>query len=386
MAEGVDGNFTASGETVTFDGFLKLYQESTETSDETEETTKLPSISKGELLLYKEIVASEKHTAATMHYNEPTLVKKLEELGIGRPSTYAPTITTIIKRGYVDKTSRPAQKRIITELTLTKEITEKQKEESFGAEKNRLFPTDIGIVVNDYLEGHFRNIMDYNFTAKVEEQFDDIENGKIKWYGMIDEFYRPFHNAVVEAIQMQEKRDQQARVLGIDPKSGHEVKARIGKYGPMVEISADGDEKPKFAALKKGQLIETITLEEALNLFALPRTIGTFEGNDVIVGISRYGGYIRYNGNEFTSLQKSDDPHSITIEKALSLIQAQRQAKNNTSSPARTFIEDPSIEIKNGRYGMYIACNGKNYRIPKGKKAEDLTLEECREIIATSKK
>ncbi|MBQ0080502.1 MAG: type I DNA topoisomerase [Alistipes sp.] len=381
-----DNCFIAVGDTVVFDGFLKLYQESTDSTEESSEDVVLPKINTGESLIYKEIVASEKHTSPASRYNEPTLVKKLEELGIGRPSTFAPTITTIIKRGYVDKTSKPAQKRKITELVLTKEIQEKQKDESYGAEKNRLFPTDIGIIVNDYLETHFCNIIDYNFTAQVEEQFDDIVNGKIKWYKMIDDFYHPFHNAVENAINTQEKRDQQVRVIGIDPKSGHEVKARIGKYGPMVEISGEGEEKPKFAALKKGQLIETITLEEALNLFALPRVLGEFEGNDVVIGIGRYGGYIRHNNKEFTSLPKTEDPYTITIDKAISLIEAQRQAKQKASMPARSFPEDPSIEIKHGRYGMYIACNGKNYRIPKDKKGESLTLEECRKIITNSKK
>ncbi|MDE5815691.1 MAG: DNA topoisomerase I, partial [Alistipes sp.] len=320
-------------------------------------------------------------------YNEASLVKRLEELGIGRPSTYAPTITTIINRGYVVKQNKEGQKRGYTQLTLAGDrITAKQLTENVGKEKNRLSPTDIGMVVNDYLEAQFGPIIDYNFTANVEKEFDRVAEGDITWHKMIGDFYGPFHDMVDTAIDQQtDRRSQSTRILGTDPKTGHTVKARIGRYGPMVEIEGEEGEKGRYASLKKGQLIESITLAEALELFALPRTVGQLEGEDVVIGIGRFGAYVRH-GKLFASLQKEDDPYTIGLERAVALLRARQEADANKNKPLRTFDEDPDMVVKNGRYGAYIAYKGKNYRIPRGTKPEELTLEACREIVANSKK
>ena len=313
-------------------------------------------------------------------------MKRLEELGIGRPSTYAPTISTIITRGYVEKSNKPAQKRPYTLLTLKgSNITEKVANENYGAEKNRLAPTDIGMVVNDYLEQNFGIVMDYNFTAKVEKEFDRIADGEQGWNTMIGEFYGSFHNLVERAISTQVEKNAQVRVLGIDPQTGHTVKARIGRFGPMVEIEGKEGEKPRFAALKKGQLIEAITLEEALSLFALPRTLGKYGEEDIVVGIGKFGAYVRY-GQSFASLAKSDDPYTITQERAVELIEAQKKTATAAATPIKTFVEDADLAIKNGRYGAYIAYKGKNFRIPKGKRAEALSYDECMKIVNSTKK
>ena len=311
----------------------------------------------------------------------------MEELGIGRPSTYAPTITTIINRGYVVKQNKEAQKRNYTTLTLsaTGKLSEKVLSESYGKEKNRLAPTDIGMVVNDYLESQFEQIMDYNFTASVEKEFDRIAEGNITWNEMITRFYSPFHDLVDKAIETQTDKNNQIRVLGIDPESGKQVKARIGRYGPMVEIEAEEGEKSRFASLKKGQLIESITLEEALELFALPRNLGKYEGQDLMVGIGRFGAYVRY-GNSFASLAKSDDPYTIQYERAVELIAQQKASAAAAAAPIKTFAEDKDMLIKNGRYGAYIAYKGKNYRLPHNRKAEQMTYEECVKVVNTPKK
>lgn len=383
---GSDVRFTASGDTLRFDGFLRLYSESTEDDGEQNEQAVLPHLEAGEMLKAQEISATERFSVPPMRYNEALLVKRLEELGIGRPSTYAPTISTIISRGYVDKSSRPSQKRQYTQITLRGgNITEKQLTESYGAEKNRLAPTDIGMVVNDYLENHFSSIMDYNFTANVEKEFDRIAEGELKWSSMIDNFYRPFHTLVNAAIETQEPKNAQVRILGTDPASGHTVKARIGRYGPMVEIEGAEGEKPRYASMKKGQLIESITLGEALELFSLPRTVGKLDGEDVIIGIGRFGAYVRH-GSLFASLAKGDDPYTLTYDRAVELIHAQERQKQLANTPLRTFAEDAGLAIKNGRYGAYIAWKGKNYRLPKGAKAEELTYEECMKIVSQSKK
>ena len=384
---GKSEKFIATGEVITFDGFLRLYSESHDDEPtEQSEAAILPALADGTQLLAHTITATERHAVPPMRFSEPLLVKRLEELGIGRPSTYAPTISTIITRGYVEKSNKPAQKRHYTQLTLKgSNITEKLASENYGAEKNRLAPTDIGMVVNDYLEQNFGIVMDYNFTAKVEKEFDRIADGEQGWNTMIGEFYGEFHGLVDRAITTQVEKNSQVRVLGVDPESGRVVKARIGRFGPMVEIDGGDSDKPRFASLKKGQLIEAITLEEALSLFALPRTVGKYEEQDVIVGIGKFGAYVRY-GNNFASLTKSDDPYTVTYERALELIESQKQTATAAATPIKTFAEDADIAIKNGRYGAYIAYKGKNYRIPRGKKAELLSYEECVNIINTTKK
>lgn len=380
--------FTATGEVIRFDGFLRLYSESTD--DDTAEQTGegvLPKMSVGDRLTNKDIVATERFTAAPPRYNEPSLVKRLEELGVGRPSTYAPTITTVINRGYVVKQSKDGQKRQYVQLTLAGgKLTSKKLTESYGKEKNRLSPTDIGMVVNDYLESQFAPIIDYNFTASVEKEFDRVADGGITWEKMIGDFYAPFHDMVDKAISTQSEKVSQVRMLGTDPATGCAVKARIGRYGPMVEIeSAAEGGKSRFASLKKGQLIESITLAEALELFALPRNLGEYEGEDLVIGIGKYGPYVRH-GKKFASLAKSDDPYTIGYERAAELIRQRDEQSRTANTPLKTFAGDAEMTVRNGRYGAYIAYKGKNYRIPKGSKAEELTLEECLKIVASSKK
>ena len=389
IAIGVDGTqwqYGATGEVIRFDGFLRLYSESTD--DETSESSEaaLPKLVEGEKVTATQVTATERFTAPPARYNEASLVKKLEELGIGRPSTYAPTITTIINRGYVVKQNREEQRRAYTQLTLGAQgrITEKNLTESFGKEKNRLSPTDIGMVVNDYLESQFSQIMDYNFTANVEKEFDRIADGKITWSQMIEDFYGPFHKMVDKAIGTQNDKSAQVRILGTDPATGHTVKARIGRYGPMVEIEGAEGEKSRFASLKKGQFIASITLDEALELFALPRNLGKYEGEDLIVGIGRYGAYVRY-GKSFVSLAKGDDPYTIGYDRAVELIEQHKAAAAAAAVPLKTFTEDADMLIKNGPYGAYIAYKGKNYRMPHGRKPEDMTYEECLEAVKNSK-
>ncbi|MBQ5635049.1 MAG: type I DNA topoisomerase [Alistipes sp.] len=383
---GSNEKFVATGEAVRFDGFLHLYSESADDEQaEQNETAHLPLLNAGNILSVHNIAAIERFTQPPLRYNEASLVKRLEELGIGRPSTYAPTISTIITRGYVEKSSRPSQKRTFTQLTLKgNNITEKCSSENFGAEKNRLSPTDIGMVVNDYLESQFSLIMDYNFTANVEKEFDRIAEGELKWNEMIDDFYAPFHEMVDHAIGTQSSH-QAVRILGVDPVSGHTVKARIGRYGPMAEIEGDDKEKPRYASLKKGQLIESITLEEALELFALPRMVGTLDGEAVVIGIGKFGGYVRH-GKTFASLTKNDDPYTVQYERAIELLQEQQKQNEAANTPLKTFIEDKAMQIKSGRYGAYVAYKGKNYRLPKSTKPESLTYEECLKIVNSSKK
>lgn len=385
---GKPATFTSTGEVIRFDGFMRLYTESVDEDAAAEESeeTRLPKVAAGDPLNAKEITATERYTQSPARYSEASLVKRLEELGIGRPSTYAPTISTIINRGYVVKQNRDGQKREYQQYTLSgAEISQKTLSENIGKEKNKLSPTDIGMMVNDYLEDQFASILDYSFTANVEKEFDRVALGEIAWGSMIDGFYKPFHAMVEEAIGTQNARVSHERILGVDPKSGFEVKARIGRYGPMVEIAVADGEKPRYAGLKAGQLIESITLEEALTLFDLPRTLGEFEGHDLVVGIGRFGPYVRQD-KAFTSLAKTDDPYTITLERAIELIETQRKARAEANTPIKTFAEDADLLVKNGRYGPYIAFNKKNYRIPKGKVADELTYEECVAIIEKSKK
>ncbi len=380
--------FVATGEVVRFDGFMRLYSESVDEDTQNEgEGGILPKMGVGDELFYTTITAAERYTQAPPRYNEAALVKRLEELGIGRPSTYAPTITTIINRGYVVKQSRDGQKRQVEQLTLSGDkLTSKSITESYGKEKKRLAPTDIGMVVNDYLESQFASIMDYHFTANVEKEFDRVADGDITWTKMISDFYDPFHNLVNAAIGTQnEKGYQSARVLGIDPKSRLTVKARIGRYGPMVELVGDDEHKGQFASLKKGQLIESITLEEALELFALPRNLGDMDGEPLMVGIGKFGPYVRH-GKTFASLAKGDDPYTITRERAEALLRENSDKQKSAATPLRTFTEDAAMVIKSGVYGPYIAFNGKNYRLPRGTKVENLSYSDCQKIIAKAKK
>ena len=386
--DGSQWQFVATGEVVRFDGFLRLYSESVDEDAAAENSEAiLPKMEVGAEVQSSQIVATERFSMAPARYNEASLVKRMEELGIGRPSTYAPTITTIINRGYVVKQNKDAQKRQYTALTLSSagKISEKTLTESYGKEKNRLAPTDIGMVVNDYLESQFEQIMDYNFTANVEKEFDRIAEGDITWNDMITDFYSPFHDLVENAITTQTDKNNQIRVLGIDPESGKAVKARIGRYGPMVEIEAEEGGKSRYASLKKGQLIESITLEEALDLFALPRNLGKYEGQDLMVGIGRFGAYVRY-GNTFASLAKSDDPYTLLYERAVELIEQSKAQAVAAAAPIKTFDEDKDMVIKNGRYGAYIAYKGKNYRLPHNRKAETITYEECLKVVNTPKK
>ena len=380
--------YQATGEVVRFDGFMRLYSEAVDEDAANEgEGGMLPKMNVGDKLCATTITATERYTQAAPRFNEATLVKRLEELGIGRPSTYAPTITTIINRGYVVKQNRDAIKRSLTQLTLVGEkLSEKCISESYGKEKNRLAPTDIGMVVNDYLESQFAMIMDYNFTANVEKEFDRIADGDITWTKMIDNFYNPFHTLVDGAVGTQADRSQHAvRVLGVDSKTGCTVKARIGRYGPMVELENVNGEKTQSASLKKGQLIESITLEEALELFALPRNLGELDGEALMVGIGKFGPYVRH-GKAFASLSKNDDPYTITRERAEELLKENSAKQKAAATPLKTFTEDADMVIKSGVYGPYIAYKGKNYRLPKGAKVEALSYTECQRIIAKTKK
>ncbi len=375
-------HFTATGEVVLFDGFLKLYSESADEDAAENEEGMLPVMKSGDALMALSITGTERFTQAPPRYSEASLVKRLEELGIGRPSTYAPTISTVINRGYVVKQNKDGVKREYAVLTLEKnEIKEKTASENTGREKNKLSPTDIGMLVNDYLEGHFPTIMDYNFTATVEKDFDEIAEGELGWEKMISRFYGPFHKHVEEALETAPEYKNQERVLGVDPKTGRQVTARIGRYGPMVQIEAAEGEKPRYAALKKGQLIVSITLDDALQLFALPRSLGELDGKDVVVGIGKFGPYVRYDG-KFTSLAKTDDPYEITLERAQELMAQKEQQQKAAKTPLVTFAEEPEMLVLQGRYGPYISYKEKNYPVPKTTDPAAMTLEEARAIIA----
>ena len=379
--------FVATGETVLFDGFLKLYSESTEDEAQEGEEALLPPLKQGDRPEAKSVTALQRFTQSPPRYSEASLVKRLEELGSGRPSTYAPTISTIITRGYVVKENREGGKRGYVQLKLEKgEIVRKELSEHVGKEKNKLSPTDIGMLVTDYLDQQFTDVMDYNFTAMVEKEFDEIAEGDKSWVDMIRKFYEKFHSTVDRALESQPVRSSQPHLLGTDPKSGKPVYVKIGRFGPVAQIGdADDAEKPRFASLRKGQLIASITLEEALDLFTLPRTVGEFEEKEVVIGIGRFGPYVRHDG-KFVSLGKTDDPYTIELDRAVSLIRDKREKDAKAKEPIRTYPEDDGLQVLNGRYGPYIAWQGKNYRIPKGYVPAELTLEQCREIIAKSKK
>lgn len=378
--------FIATGEVILFDGFLKLYSETVEDEAEENQENLLPDMNAGDPLSYDDIIATERFTQPPYRYSEASLVRRLEELGIGRPSTYAPTISTIIARGYVIKQNKLGVKRPYNQIKLAKgKITTTELSETAGREKAKLTPTDIGMLVNDYLDNHFKEVLDYNFTANVEKEFDEIAEGNKEWSQMISDFYGDFHPTVEKALGEQPEYAGKDRILGIDPKTGKQVSARIGRYGPMVQIETTEGEKPRYASMKKEQLIATITLEEALSLFDLPRTLGELDGKEVVVSIGRFGPYVRYDG-KFTSLAKKDDPYSITLERAEELIREKEKTTAATKEPIKTFTEDMEIKLLNGKYGPYISYKGKNYRIPKGTEPESLTYEETKQIIEKSKK
>ncbi|MCX6823506.1 MAG: type I DNA topoisomerase [candidate division SR1 bacterium] len=381
-------NFIASGEVVKFDGFLKVYFESKdeEESDEDQEGM-LPKLSKGEILTMQQILAGERFKNHPPRYTEASLVKKLEELGIGRPSTYAPTISTVQKRGYVVKEDRNGNERSYQEMVLRLGvITSEIKKQNTGAEKQKLFPTDIGMVVNDFLVANFKDILDYNFTASVEEEFDEVAEGKIKWPDMMKKFYIPFHAEVAKTIEFAEKQSGE-KELGIDPNTGKKVVARIGRFGPMVQVGTaqDTDSKPKFASLRPGQNIESLTLEDALALFALPRIIGHYEGEGVTAAVGKFGPYLKYK-TFFVSIPKTLDPYTITMEDATPLIEKKIDTEKNKY--INTFDnKGVKIEVLNGLYGAYIKSDGNNYKIPKGgKDASDLTMKDCLDIMASGPK
>ncbi len=375
--------FVANGEVVVFDGFLKVYRESTDEDDNAEDSTHiLPAMKEGDELQRREIIATEKFSLAPARYTEASLVKKLEDLGIGRPSTYAPTISTIQQREYVVKGDKQGVERNYTVDSLKGiKITQKVKKEMAGSEKGKLLPTDIGIVVNDFLMANFPNIMDYNFTAHVEQRFDDIAEGKTEWIKWMKDFDKDFEPEVKEVMNARSEHKAGERELGNDPKSGRPVFVKIGRFGPVVQIgTADDKDKPQFAQLPADKSIETITLEEALELFKLPRQVGEFEGTSVTIGAGRFGPYVLHN-RKYVSIPKDIDPMAITLEQAIELINEKRS--NEQKRHIKTFEEDEKLELLNGRYGPYIAYDGKNYRIPKAKQenVEALTYDECMTII-----
>lgn len=373
--------FVASGEMVKFDGFLKVYIESSDDDDTTAPEGLLPRLEKGDILNAENISASMRYTQHPPRFNEATLVKKLEELGIGRPSTYAPIISTIIAREYVVKGEKEGTPRPYTTLTLADgNILTANLTENVGAEKGKLIPTDTGRVVNDFLEEYFPNIMNYNFTAGIEERFDEIAEGKLRWQNEIANFYKPFHESVEKIANLRLEHRVGERILGNDPVSGRVVSVKIGRFGPLVQIGTTDDaDKPLFASLPADKSVNSITLDEALELFKLPRTLGEFEGKEVVVSAGRFGPYVKHDG-KYVSIPASLSPLSITLEEAQELIEKKRQDDSNKI--LATYSEEPGLQVLNGRFGPYIAFNKKNYKIPKGTDAASLSLEQCREIIA----
>ena len=372
-------NFVATGEVTVFDGFLQVYRESTD-DEVAGDSAAIPAVHKGDTLTAKEIVATERFTQHPPRYTEASLVRKLEELGIGRPSTYAPTISTIQQRGYVEKGNKSGVSRKYDVITLkNSKITSKQEKETVGAEKAKLLPTDIGIVVNDFLLDYFPEIMDYNFTANVEKEFDEIADGKRHWAEHISTFYKDFDPKIDNIIQTKNEYKVGERVLGNDPKSGKPVSVKIGRFGPIVQIgSASDEDKPRFAQMKPGQTLETITLEEALGLFSLPRAIGEYDGDSVTIGAGRFGPYIKY-GAAYVTLPKTYDPLSVTLEEAIELIDAKKKAESERI--IKEFAQEPELQVLNGRFGPYIAYKGSNYKLSKNVTPAELSLEECLDIV-----
>ena len=378
-----DLQFIANGEVVAFEGFLKVYHESTDDEDAGEEFSHaLPIMHEGEELERREIVSTERYSQSPNRYTEASLVRKLEELGIGRPSTYAPTISTIQQRDYVHKGDRKGEERkYAVDSLLGLKITSKTKKEMAGADKGKLIPTDIGMVVNDFLMENFPEIMDYNFTAKVEQEFDKIAEGKAEWNKEMKVFYQGFEPEVEKVMNARSEHKAGERELGVEPATGKPVFVKIGRFGPVVQIgTAEDEDKPRFSQLPSDKSMETITLDEALELFKLPRTVGQFEGTDVVIGAGRFGPYVLHN-KKYVSLPKDENPMTITLDAAINLIQKKRLQE--AQRHLKTFEEDANIEVMNGRYGPYIAYNGKNYRMPKAlhEKASELTYEQCMDIV-----
>jgi DNA topoisomerase I len=374
--------FQANGEVIKFDGFLRVYTESSDQENTDEDRYVIPPVSKGMPLIYNNITAIQKYTLPPPRYTEASLVKKLEELGIGRPSTYAPTISTIQNRGYVSREDRPGEKRQIKIITLQGgKFANSTKTEVTGKEKSKLFPQDIGMIVNDFLIENFSEIVDYNFTADVEEQFDEIALGKLKWTGMIEKFYSPFHKTITNTLEKKERKTG-VRVLGNHPETGEPVTVRMGRFGPVAQIGDSGnEEKPKYASLSKNQLLETITLDEALNLFRLPRSLGEYDGGEMVIGIGKFGPYIRFKSKFFSLKKGEDDPYTVTFERAVEII-----LEKNENDKKKVMKDFGDIMLLNGRYGFYLVKDKHNYRLPKGTDAEKLTKEDCIKIIENSDK
>ncbi|WP_161890703.1 type I DNA topoisomerase [Pontibacter russatus] len=375
----------ATGEVIKFEGFLKVYIESKDDDDldgEDEDVKgMLPPLSIGQLIQLRQMLATQRYTRPAPRYTEASLVKKLEEMGIGRPSTYAPTISTIQKRGYVEKDSREGKERPYQVLTLKNEsITAQTKTEITGAEKAKLFPTDTAMVVNDFLVEHFPNVIDYSFTARVEAEFDEIAQGQKEWENMLDQFYQKFHERIESSESINRADVSGARELGTDPATGKTIVAKLGRYGPYVQLGEENEEtgeKPVYASLRKGQFVESLALEDALDLFKLPRIIGTFENKEMTAAVGRFGPYIRHEG-KFYSLPKTLDPMQVTAEEAIDLIQAKRKA--DAEKLIKSFEENPDVQVLNGRFGPYIVAGNKNVKIPKGKEPSELTLQECLDL------
>ena len=381
--DGQEEKFIADGEVVTFDGFLKVYHESTDDENQDNEGgNTLPALNAGDLLERKTITSTEKYSQGPVRYTEASLVKKLEELGIGRPSTYAPTISTIQQREYVVKGDKTGEERqYVTDTLSANRIVSKTRTEVAGKEKGKLLPTDIGTVVNDFLMEHFPEIMDYNFTAKVESQFDQIAEGHEEWTSMMHNFDHDFEPTVRKVMNARSEHKAGERELGVDPLSHRPVFVKIGRFGPVVQIgSADDEVKPRFAQLPSGKSIETITLDEALELFRLPRNIGEYEGDIVTIGSGRFGPYVQHGG-KYVSLPKEMDPMTVTLADAIKLIAEKREQERQRH--IKSFEEDSTMQVLNGRFGPYITCDGKNYRLPKSlhERAAQLTYAECKEIV-----
>jgi DNA topoisomerase-1 len=377
--------FVANGEVITFDGFLKVYIESSDQEEDEESASFLPAMKEKDEVSLKKLESRQRFSQKPARYSEASLVRKLEELGIGRPSTYAPTISTIQNRGYVVKEDRPGTPRVYQYLWLEKgEIKHEEKTEMANAERNKLFPTDIAMVVNDFLVSHFQNVVSYDFTARVEQEFDDIAMGKIEWQKAIDDFYKPFHHQVEETLEKSDRTTGE-RILGTDPKTGKPVSVRIGRFGPMAQLgSSEEEEKPRYAPLTREQHIETITFEEALKLFDLPRDLGTYEDKKMVVGVGRFGPYVRHDG-KFASLKKGiDDPMTIDLPRAIELIEEKRERDNKKT--IKTFEEDKDLQVLNGRWGPYISYQKKNYKIPKDTEAASLSYDDCLKLIEAGDK